>query len=93
MQESKINWRYKLSSRKFWALLIGFIVPLMTALNFTENQIAQAASLVMSGAAVVAYILGESWVDSARESSDLYINGKPAAEWDDEDFDVLEDVE
>ena len=89
---TKIDWKLKLSSRKFWALLAGFIIPLLAAFNFSENQISQVVSIVMSGAAIVAYILGESMVDSAREGSDLYIDGKHAFEWDDEAFEVLDEV-
>lgn len=90
--DTKINWKLKLSSRKFWALLAGFIIPLLAAFNFSENQISQVVSILMSGAAIVAYILGESMVDSAREGSDLYIDGKQVVEWDDEAFEVLDEV-
>ena len=66
MENEKINWRQKLSSRKFWALVAGFVIPLLTAFNFNQNQIAQVVSIGAAGAAIVAYIFGESIVDSSR---------------------------
>lgn len=77
MENEKINWRQKLTSRKFWALLAGFVIPLMAAFNFSENQIAQVVSIGAAGAAIVAYIFGESMVDSSREAqSGTYLYGE-----------------
>jgi len=88
MENEKINWRQKLASRKFWALLAGFVIPLMAAFNFNENQIAQVVSIGAAGAAIVAYIFGESMVDSSREAQsgtylygELDTRGLEPAEW------------
>lgn len=56
----------KLTSRKFWVALIGFITPLIIAFGVTEAQAAQIAGIIMSGASVVAYIIGEGLVDSRQ---------------------------
>ncbi len=59
----------KLTSRKFWVALIGFITPLVIAFGVSEAQAAQIAGIIMSGASVVAYIIGEGLVDS-RQGND-----------------------
>ena len=56
----------KLTSRKFWVALIGFVTPLIIAFGVSEAQAAQIAGIIMSGASVVAYIIGEGMVDSRQ---------------------------
>lgn len=63
----KINWKQKLTSRKFWLALVGFITPLLIAFGVSENTVAQVVSIIMSGAALIAYTLAEGMVDTARE--------------------------
>lgn len=62
----KIDWKKKLSSRKFWACLIGFISSLLIACNVDEGSIAQITSIIMSGASLIAYILAEGFVDACN---------------------------
>jgi len=62
----RINWKRKLTSRKFWAAVAGFITPLIIAFGGSAEITAQIVALVMSGACVVAYIVGESAADCAR---------------------------
>ena len=57
----------KLTSRKFWLALAGFIAGLMVAFGGSEESAAQVTALVMSGASVVAYIVGEGWADGNHE--------------------------
>ena len=63
---SNIDWKTKLTSRKFWAAVIGFVVPLLVAFGMTDNQAAEVASIIMAGANMIAYIIGEGLVDSSR---------------------------
>lgn len=60
----KIDWKSKLTSRKFWVAVIGFITPLVIAFGVSEAQAAEIAGLIMSGASAIAYIIGEGLVDS-----------------------------
>lgn len=53
----------KLSSRKFWALLAGFIGSLLIAFNVGENEIAQVAAIITSFGSVAVYILAEASID------------------------------
>lgn len=63
----------KLTSRKFWAAVVGFVTGLLIYLGKSEADTAQIGALIMSAASVVAYILGEGLIDAARESGDTYI--------------------
>lgn len=63
---TKINWKQKLTSRKFWVALIGFITALMTALNYSELTIAQVTGVAAALAPLVVYILSEGYVDGKR---------------------------
>ena len=60
----------KLTSRKFWIAIIGFITPLIIAFGASEAQAAQIAGIIMSGASVITYIIGEGLIDSKQTGSD-----------------------
>jgi len=74
----KINWKQKLTSRKFWAAVIGFVTALLMAFKVDELTIEQVVSLISATAVLIAYIIGEGMVDAARvgkeddEFEDLY---------------------
>lgn len=62
-----IDWKRKLTSRKLWAAIALFVSGIMTALGRTE-QAEVIAGLIMQGAAVIAYIIGEGLADAAHVS-------------------------
>lgn len=66
----KIDWKKKLTSRKFWVALIGFVTPTMLAFGVAEDIVTQVAGIVMAGATLIAYIIGEGLADSARVSNE-----------------------
>lgn len=66
----KIDWKSKLTSRKFWAAIVGFVTPLMLALGMSQSDTTQATAIIMAGGTLIAYIIGEGLVDSAREGKD-----------------------
>lgn len=59
-------WKQKLTSRKFWAAVIGFITTILVAFGVPDMQIEQVAAVVTAGATLIAYIIGEGLVDAAR---------------------------
>ena len=61
-----IDWKTKLTSRKFWACVADFIGMLLIALHIAEETAVQVTALIMAGAGVVAYIIGEGLADSAH---------------------------
>ena len=62
----KINWKQKLTSRKFWAAVVGFVSPTLLAFGVADNTVTQVISIIMAGATLVAYIIGEGLVDANR---------------------------
>lgn len=62
---STINWKQKLTSRKFWAAICEFVVMLVVALGGAQETATQISALIMAGAAVIAYIIGEGLADAA----------------------------
>ena len=60
-----IDWKNKLTSRKFWAAIAQFVSMLIIALRGTQETATQVTALIMAGAAVVAYIIGEGLADAA----------------------------
>lgn len=66
----KINWKRKLTSRKFWAAVVGFVTPIMTLTNVSENTALQITSIIMAGGTLIAYIIGEGLTDSANVKND-----------------------
>lgn len=63
----------KLTSRKFWVAVCEFVTMLIIALNGTQDEATKITALIMAGAAVLAYILGEGLIDAASAKSDMYI--------------------
>jgi len=59
-----INWKQKLTSRKFWMALAAFVTPLLLAFGVTESTVTQVTAIIMAGADVLAYILAEGLVDA-----------------------------
>lgn len=61
-----IDWKRKLSSRKFWCAIIGFITSLLVAFNVDKLTIEQVTAIIGSIGTLVAYILAEGYVDGQR---------------------------
>ena len=56
----------KLTSRKFWVAIVGFITPLLIVFNVPDLTIEQVTTIIMSGASLIAYVIGEGLVDASR---------------------------
>ena len=72
----KINWTQKLTSRKFWAAVVGFVTALMVALGYNELTIEQVIAIITASSTLIAYIIGEGMVDAARIKSDVNKEGE-----------------
>lgn len=66
----KVNWKQKLTSRKFWAAVVGFVTPILIVFNVPELTIEQVTAIITSGGALIAYIIGEGLVDANREKGE-----------------------
>ena len=63
----KIDWKHKLTSRKFWAAIVASVAALMIGCGASESDVTKVTAIVTAGATAIAYILGEGLVDAARE--------------------------
>ncbi len=64
-----IDWKRKLTSRKFWMAVIGFVTGLLTYLGIGAEKSEQIGSLILMGASVLAYTIGEGLADAAGAGS------------------------
>lgn len=62
----KIDWKRKLTSRKFWLAITSFVTMLIVYLTGDAGRAEQISALIMAGATVIAYIIGEGLADSAH---------------------------
>ena len=70
----KINWVSKLTSRKWWTSIASFVTLLIVAFGGTESAATQVAAIIMAGAIVIGYTIGEGLIDSQGASSDTAID-------------------
>ena len=63
----KIDWKRKLTSRKLWVSLAGFVAGLIVIFGGTQETADKITGAIMSGAAVVGYVLGEGLADGANK--------------------------
>lgn len=66
----QINWMRKLTSRKLWTAVASFVSMMIVATGGTENTATQITALIMAGASVVAYIIGEGLTDAANTEAE-----------------------
>ena len=71
-----IDWKHKLTSRKFWAAVVGVVTAILVFFGKSESEVAQVASIITAGATLIAYILGEGLVDAYRAEVGTYRRDK-----------------
>lgn len=71
-----MNLKEKLTSRKFWAAVAGFVAGLAVVFGLDEDIIAQVAGLIGSIASVVTFIVTEGKVDAASAEAKGQKGGK-----------------
>ena len=62
----KINWKQKLTSRKFWAAVITLVTTVLVAFGVPDLTIEQVTAIITAGASMIGYIIGEGLGDAAR---------------------------
>ena len=66
VKENKIDWKRKLTSRKFWLAVIGFVTALLVAFNVDKLTVEQVVAIISALGTLVAYIIGEGMTDAAH---------------------------
>ena len=62
----KIEWKRKLTSRKFWAAVIGVVTSVLAFAGAADSTVTQVTAIITAGATLIAYIIGEGLVDANR---------------------------
>ena len=62
-----MNWKQKLSSRKFWAAIAAFAVSVCALFGVDTLTVEHITALIGAVDVMMAYIIGESCVDASRK--------------------------
>ena len=57
--------RKKLCSRKLWVSLANFVSMLVVYFGVAESEAQQISALIMAGASLIGYVVGEGLADSS----------------------------
>ena len=63
-----IDWKRKLTSRKFWLSVASFVSMLLIFFGKSESEAAQVAALIMAGATVIGYAIAEGLADLGSQT-------------------------
>lgn len=77
----KIDWKRKLTSRKLWFAVATFVTMLIVYFTGDTEKAEKIAAIIMAGATVIAYIIGEGLADS-KQPSEFYIT---------DDYEIVEE--
>lgn len=66
----KIDWKRKLTSRKFWAMVAGVISGWIVFALSKKGDPGQIIGPIESTCSLIAYIFGEAIADSGNHSAD-----------------------
>ena len=62
----KINWKQKLTSRKLWMSVASFASMMVVYFGGAESEATQVSALIMAGATMIGYVIGEGLADAAN---------------------------
>jgi hypothetical protein len=68
---NKSTWNIvarKLTSRKLWVAVAGFVSGVMIYRGASESEAAQISALILQGASVLAYCIGEGLADAGNKT-------------------------
>ena len=64
-----IDWKQKLTSRKFWAAVCGFVSMVIMAMGKDAGVAQTVTGMIMAAASLIAYMIGEGLADSGKYSA------------------------
>lgn len=76
MDTNTIDWKKKLTSRKLWMSIATLVFMIMVYMGADENSATQVVAMIMAGATVVGYVIGEGLADKGGTvSSEVIVPG------------------
>ena len=63
---TEIDWKRKLTSRKFWLAIVGLVSGLLMAFKVDGETVETISGVIMAAASVIAYTIGEGLADAAN---------------------------
>lgn len=70
-KEVIMDWKRKLTSRKLWLSVASFVSMIVMARGGAESTATQVSALIMAGASVIGYCIGEGLADAGNKSETL----------------------
>ena len=58
-----IDWKRKLTSRKLWMSVATLVFMIMVFVGADEDSATQVVAMIMAGATVIGYVIGEGLAD------------------------------
>ena len=62
------DWKRKLTSRKLWLSVASFVSMIILARGGAESEATQISALIMAGASVIGYCIGEGLADAGNKA-------------------------
>lgn len=60
----KIDWKRKLTSRKLWMAIASEVGMIMVFCGSPDDTVKQVTAMIIGGASIIAYIIGEGLADA-----------------------------
>ena len=60
------TWKDKLTSRKFWAAVVGVVLSVLVMCNVDSETQQKTVAIITASATLIAYIVGEGLTDAAH---------------------------
>lgn len=70
----KIDWKRKLTSRKLWLSVANFASMLYVYFGHAEADGEKIAALIIAGATIIGYVIGEGLADSGDNDNSVTNN-------------------
>ena len=61
------SWKDKLTSRKFWAAVVGVVISVMVAFGADNDAQQKTVGVITASATLIAYIVGEGLTDASHK--------------------------
>lgn len=62
-----MDWKRKLTSRKFWLSIAAFVTMLIVYFTGDAEKAERMSALIMAGATVIGYVIAEGLTDATNK--------------------------